>query len=321
MTASLRRTATAAPRLPRPPAPGWPFPEPGSAQPWIPYDRTVAVECGRHFDAVRVRADIATPALQRLGSRTGPVLANDITRVWWFLLAPGNVQHGLWSPGVRVLRPGTRIGIPPLHITTGKDVRWVVAPGHGATSPDRLHEALTAAVVPALGEDRSGTRRLSRPQPHGGQPRPLTPAQLRVGEHLLAGYSVQETADELGVSVPTVRGHLAGISDRAGGTTSAGRATALLTGRHLPPPPAGKIDAPEFTVLDLTVLRVLAEVSTEAALPAQLRHKPALRVYAAGLRQRAGARSDAHLVGLAYAWGLLGPTAEPSPAPASGADR
>ncbi|MEE1930666.1 hypothetical protein V1J52_21150 [Streptomyces sp. TRM 70351] len=310
MTKPPRLPPTAAHRLTGPPTHAWPFAAPGPAHPWIPHDRTVAIACGRYFDAVRVRADIAAPALRRLGSRTGPILANDITRIWWFLLTPGKIKHGLWSPGVRVLRPGTRIGIPPLHITTGKDVRWVIAPGHGDTTPDQLYESLPTAAVPSLSADRPGTRQPSRTQQRGGQPRPLTPAQLRVGKRLLAGDTVQETADELGVSVPTIREHLLGISHRAGGTTSAGRATALLTGRHLPPPSTDEIAAPAFTALDLAVLHVLAEVSTEATLPAEMRLKPALTAYAASLRHRTGARSNAHLVGLAYAWGLLAPTAE-----------
>ncbi|CAL9587821.1 hypothetical protein SUDANB106_05178 [Streptomyces sp. enrichment culture] len=159
----LRRTAAAGLRLMDPPTRGWPFATRGSAQPWIPRDRTVAVACGRYFDAVRVRADIAAPALQRLGSRTGPILANDITHVWWFLLMPPDqIQHGPWSPGIRALRPGTRIGVPPLHITTGRDVHRVVAPGHGVTSPEQLREALTEGAAPSRADDRPAIRQPPR---------------------------------------------------------------------------------------------------------------------------------------------------------------
>ncbi|MET9776284.1 hypothetical protein ABZ023_18820 [Streptomyces sp. NPDC006367] len=89
-----------------------------------------------------MRADIAAPALRLLGDSAGPVIAHDIVRAWWFLLPPGQVEPGRWAPGIRLLRPGTLIAVPPPHTTTGRDVRWVVTPERGFTRLEHLRAAL-----------------------------------------------------------------------------------------------------------------------------------------------------------------------------------
>jgi hypothetical protein len=89
-----------------------------------------------------VRADIAAPTLQLLGNNAGPVIAHDIVRAWWFLLPAGPVEPGRWAPGIRLLRPGTPIAVPPPHTTTGRDVRWVVTPERGLTRLEHLRAAL-----------------------------------------------------------------------------------------------------------------------------------------------------------------------------------
>ncbi|MGC4916341.1 helix-turn-helix transcriptional regulator [Streptomyces albogriseolus] len=250
-------------------------------------------------------ADIAAPVLRHLGRGTGPVLANDVTRVWWFLLPLGKAEPGLWAPGVRVLRRGTIIGIPPREVTGGKDVHWVVTPGTQTTSADRLRAALNAAdaALPVLhpaARPVSASRRLA-PTPGTAtlplNPRPLTPTQLRTGRLLLAGKNNQEIATELQVSVTTVRDHLKGIGYRAGGTTPAGRAAALLAGGHLLPPQTA-MTPPVFTADDLAIIRAVAELSHPTSVPMHLRDSE--EDHLARLRQAAGARSNAHLVALAW---------------------
>jgi hypothetical protein len=126
-----------------PPSYTWPLPLPYSKAQWVPPSWTRTVACGDFFHAVRVRADIAAPALQLLGNNAGPVIAHDIIRAYWFLLPPGPVEPGRWAPGIRLLRPGTPIAVPPPHTTTGRDVRWVVTPEHDFTPLGQLRAALT----------------------------------------------------------------------------------------------------------------------------------------------------------------------------------
>ncbi|MFE0774189.1 hypothetical protein [Streptomyces sp. NPDC058861] len=267
-------------------------------------------------------ADIATAVLQHLGTPTGPVLANDVTRTWWFLLPRGEAAPGQWMPGVRLLRRGTVIGIPPREVTTGKDVRWVTAPGMQITSADRLREALIAAKatpsLPALGPASPITSQPGRLAPVPApatilpKPRPLTTMQLRTGRLLLAGKTNQEIAAELKVSVATARNHLKWIGYRAGGTTPAGRAAALLSGAHLPPPQTA-MAPPDFTCDDLALIRAVAELAPPTSVPAHLRDSE--EDHLARLRQTAGARNNAHLVALA--WPQLD-TAQNHPAAAPG---
>lgn len=80
---------------------------------WMPRTgETLPRPCGQDFDAVRVAADLAVPALTALGSNAGPVLANHTTRTYFFLVKPGSVLPGRWTLGVRVMPRGAIIGIP-----------------------------------------------------------------------------------------------------------------------------------------------------------------------------------------------------------------
>ncbi|MFE7583597.1 hypothetical protein ACFU5Y_18830 [Streptomyces gardneri] len=76
------------------------------------------------------------PALDALGRRTGPVLANHTTQTWLFLVPPGSVSPGRWISGVRVMPRGATIGIPPFGTTGGRDIHWTVSPGRGVTCAD-----------------------------------------------------------------------------------------------------------------------------------------------------------------------------------------
>lgn len=140
-----RRPVGAGRPLPNPPTYAWPLPFPYSTAQWVPPSWTRTVVCGEHFNAVRIGADIGAPALRLLGDSAGPVIAHDIVRAWWFLLPPGPVEPGRWAPGIRLLRPGTPIAVPPARTTTGRDVRWVVTPEHAFLPLEQLRAALTGS--------------------------------------------------------------------------------------------------------------------------------------------------------------------------------
>ncbi|MFD3422431.1 hypothetical protein [Streptomyces decoyicus] len=128
----------------------WGWASHDAAPMWVPQVQTIAVPCGRYFDAVRADADIAVGAHKILGPGCGPVLANSDTRAWFFLLEPGAMEPGSWRVrGSRLLRPGTLIAIPPAFITNGRDVRWVALPGRGTTCPHDLRDALDGRTPPS----------------------------------------------------------------------------------------------------------------------------------------------------------------------------
>ncbi|WP_234309403.1 hypothetical protein [Streptomyces sp. NRRL F-5193] len=277
---------------------------------WMPdSSETLSARCGEDFTAVRVPADLARPALTALGPRTGPVLANRTTRTWHFLLPSDSVLPADWPHGVRVMPKGRSIGIPPLTTTGGLDVHWAVPPGQGSTSPADLHRVLrdprllTARAAPAPAEPPAGATapvRAAAP----AQPRPLTSSQLRVGQLLLTGASDAQIAEELGLPVGIVRRHLTSIGRRFGAPTAARRATALLAGAHVSPPPVSML-APDLAETDLAVLRVLAGLATEDDLPEDLRPTGLFLDRVDELRERCGARSDPHLIALVAFWELL----------------
>ncbi|MGW7304054.1 hypothetical protein ACWGI1_00570 [Streptomyces sp. NPDC054835] len=287
---------------------------------WIPRSSaTLPRICGRDFDAVRVNADIARPALAALGPCTGPVLANNTTRTWHFLLEPGSVPPGRWGTGARVMPYGASIGIPPLTTTAGRDVHWAVLPGRGVTSADDLHRVLTGPLTPAARTRAPG----SMPSVVTAAParavvparsHPLSPAQLMVGRLLLTGESDAQMAQVLARPIGTVRQHLNRIGRQLGAPTAARKAAALLAGGHLPPPPVPML-APELAPPDLTVLHVLAGLTPEDSLPGDLQPTGPFLDHVDELRLRCGARTDAHLIALAAAWNLLPSLAHAVPAP------
>ncbi len=121
----------------------WNWADEGDLPLWVPRVWTVRIPCGRHFEAIRVPAGEAARAHAILGPASGPVLASAYAQSWHFLLDLGAVSPGSWDvPGTRLLRPGTILGVPPAHITFGRDVRWVVLPGQGETDPAALQDAV-----------------------------------------------------------------------------------------------------------------------------------------------------------------------------------
>ncbi|MFJ3921650.1 hypothetical protein [Streptomyces sp. NPDC090022] len=277
---------------------------------WMPTNgETVRRACGEDFDAVRVTADLAAPALAALGPGQGPVLANNTTKTWVFLVPPGSAPPGRWALGVRVMPRGAAIGIPPIGRTGGRDVHWAVPPGRGVTYVEDLKRILTGSLPPAAPARRAGRKAsATTPDPRRAaaavRPRPLSPTLLKVGALLLAGHSDTQIAKELSRSLTTVRAHVRQIGNLLNAPNPALKAAALLAGGHLPPPPV-QMQAPGLVPVDLAVLRVLAGISRDAELPVALRPTSPFLDHVEGLRERCAARTDAHLIALATAWGLL----------------
>lgn len=281
---------------------------PGADAPeWVPCGRTVPVPCGRYFDAIRVPADIAEPALRILGPQAGPVLANTTTRAYHFLvLRPNRVSPGAWGRGIRVMPQHRLLGIPPAHTTGGRDVHWAFPPSTYTTPSLLLREVLEGPLPLATRPSPPAVVSLpaSVDLPPCLKPLPPTAVQLRIGALLLAGENEEQMAVRMGMYVGTVRRHLTQLGKRIGATTSTGRVTALLTGGHLPPPPVNML-APDLSPLDLQILRVVAGLDPAGLLPEHLRSGQNLLDHVTRLRNVTGARTDAHLVALAVAWDLL----------------
>jgi DNA-binding CsgD family transcriptional regulator len=137
-------------------------------------------------------------------------------------------------------------------------------------------------------------------------PRRLTPTEQKVAALIAAGSTPRQAAQELGVSRPTVTDHLNRIGWKTHTTSHAARIHVVLADGQIDPPMAER-PAPGFTGAELQLLRALAERSETADIAAAAgvplaNVRPALR----SLREKAGASTDAHLVGLGHAWGLLG---------------
>ncbi|MFI1204864.1 hypothetical protein ACH4VR_36465 [Streptomyces sp. NPDC020883] len=141
---------------------------------WVP-STTISIPCGVYFDVVRVSADLGAGALRLLGEDVGPVLANPLARVVYFIFDLGIIPPGSWAvQGTCLMRPNARISIPPAGVMAGKDVHWVVPPSGEtwALDPDDLKEAL-AGRQPSQRERRS---RAARTRTRQAIPRPLVPS-------------------------------------------------------------------------------------------------------------------------------------------------
>ncbi|MEW1700824.1 hypothetical protein [Streptomyces sp. NPDC091278] len=109
----------------------------------------MSMACGARFDAVRVVAERGVRlagAVLAAGGR-GPVLADPYSGSWHVFTDPGTMADGPWSgAGMRLLRAGTRLKVPPLDATRGGDLYWYVQHGIGITSARQLTVALFTAA-------------------------------------------------------------------------------------------------------------------------------------------------------------------------------
>ncbi|MFJ8752165.1 LuxR C-terminal-related transcriptional regulator [Streptomyces sp. NPDC102441] len=148
----------------------------------------------------------------------------------------------------------------------------------------------------------------------------LTPAEKRVAEHLVAGTSNIQGAQDLGMSAATFAGHLASIGRKFqitnGRLGRPARAHAVLASEQVAPPQA-PATVPDFTPAELRLLCAFAKYPeihdiTRATGIAQAEVRPHIKA----LVTKAGADNDTHLIGLGHAWGFLGecPTASDSTA-------
>jgi DNA-binding CsgD family transcriptional regulator len=139
----------------------------------------------------------------------------------------------------------------------------------------------------------------------------LTPAEKRVAERLVAGASNIQGAQELGMSTTTFAGHVASIGRKFQITSRSGRAArahAVLASKQIAPPSA-PAQAPRLTAADLRLLRAIAKYpeTPDIALAAGIAQAD-VRSQIKNLVAEVGADNETHLIGLAHAWGLLGPS-------------
>jgi DNA-binding CsgD family transcriptional regulator len=142
----------------------------------------------------------------------------------------------------------------------------------------------------------------------------LTPTQRKVAALIAAGSTPRQAADALKVSRPTVTEHLNRIGWKVHATSHAARIHAVLADGQIDPPTTGR-PVPDLTSAELQLLRALAEHCATADIAAATGVpladvKPTLR----SLQKKTGANTEAHLVGLGHAWGLLGPANQPGTA-------
>lgn len=133
----------------------------------------------------------------------------------------------------------------------------------------------------------------------------LTPVESGLITLVAAGSSNLEAAHRLPVRPETVPQHLKNIGRKLGtGSRAAHVRAALMTGQIAPLELPG--DAPDFTGAELRLVGALAwysvpgDIAAAAGLP-----EPSVDGAAAALVEKAGAQDRAHLVALAYPWGLL----------------
>ena len=87
---------------------------------------------GRWFDAIEVDSFTAIYVLGRLGYRSGPVIEDQVQGVARWLIEAG-VAAGWDLPGVRVLRHGDHVVVPPASTTSGPwaeepSIHWLLRP-------------------------------------------------------------------------------------------------------------------------------------------------------------------------------------------------
>jgi hypothetical protein len=126
---------------------------------WLPPDDVGLriTQCGVYFDAVRVPERLGAVALELLGVRSGPVIANRRDGVLYWLIAPGAAEG--WQLPVTVYGPACYLSVPSAAPCGIRSVHWLTPPeGSCLTDPEALHDALTEAAAVLLGPRPEATR-------------------------------------------------------------------------------------------------------------------------------------------------------------------
>jgi hypothetical protein len=140
--------------MPEHPAPSTPVSE---LPDWVPPDdvgvRVAA--CGVRFDAVSVAEAMGAVALELLGVRSGPVIADGRDLVLFWLIRPGAAVG--WGLPVTVYGTDCYLPVPALSPRGTRCVRWLTAPepgSDGLTDPEALRDALAEAAAVLSGPAR-----------------------------------------------------------------------------------------------------------------------------------------------------------------------
>lgn len=146
----------------------------------------------------------------------------------------------------------------------------------------------------------------------------LTGPQRRAAAPLVYGHSTQAIAAQLHLSMDGVASQLRLVRKKMDrlGCSPAVLVHALLTTRAVAPPACGR-PAPDFTELERTLLRALAEHSLNRDIGNAIEVSASdVRAEIGALVAKACADNAHHLVGLAHTWGILGGGA-PAPSAAT----
>lgn len=114
------------------------------------------------------------------------------------------------------LQAALRAGASGYVVKQAADVELLTA--IRAVHHGRTFVGLTRPGHDALGDE---PRHISRDSPAGGQPRPLSQREAEVLRLLAQGYTNQEAADHLALSVKTIETHRKRLSDKLGLTSRA----------------------------------------------------------------------------------------------------
>jgi hypothetical protein len=108
--------------------------------------------CARWWDAVRVPVHLGVHAVERLGERSGPVIASRKDHVLYWLIPTG--AAAAWKlPSVRVWGAACYLTVPSaMGGDAVGDLRWLVPPqGDCLTDPATLHAALAETMAAWVG--------------------------------------------------------------------------------------------------------------------------------------------------------------------------
>ncbi|ATM24622.1 hypothetical protein SMD44_p10123 (plasmid) [Streptomyces alboflavus] len=132
---------------------------------WIRSGTVSSVPNGEFFRAVRVPHADALRALQAdLGLWRARVICGNASSHMLFLFPPGTSRDGWDIPGIRFLRDGARVEVPPLGAIHGPDIHWLTPPHrHQDVDPARLRAAFTG--TPRVSARPAAARRTRRAKP------------------------------------------------------------------------------------------------------------------------------------------------------------
>ena len=140
-------------------------------------DDCALLPAGKDWDAIRVTEAVALRAMAILGARSGAVIEDPRSRLFYWFVQVGTAAT--WDlPETRGLGTHRHVGVPPDGKVDGPGPRWRITPGDGRLMTDggplraALEDALTQEhgdePVPEPAGRRSGQCAAAARRPDGG---------------------------------------------------------------------------------------------------------------------------------------------------------